>query len=359
MEFELTRNGTTQNYRTLHLQRLADPSLPWNPPPFDDNGKKTQLHRPWLPVNPYLTIDSQSVDVTAYNSSAQSERSSQFPISLPMPTNNLKPQLTAADPFQGNYFAPLTPEELVDAPDHVLWALIFVLKQEYLDENGIPQTPLIDPERWITPADLRAEIELRPGPFETNYLSPLTRLKGSKDGALRTELLNTRSDGVGRQFKGQWCWHMFRRVLPDDTTSGNNRKTGTFRQWMSMKSLERGAQDSVFYTARVPYSPFYKKYDDAGLLTQAPMGWTYDPSWTPRMLWQQTRPNARIFLRTNSGVVEASDLKNTFSRRIQATFTGTANYSPEERDMRIADDDIRRNRAIWSKSARRPWRGYR
>ena len=50
MEFDLVRNGTTANYRTIHLQRLANPLLPWN------------QH-----TNPYLTIDSMSVDLTAFN----------------------------------------------------------------------------------------------------------------------------------------------------------------------------------------------------------------------------------------------------------------------------------------------------
>ena len=75
LDFELVRNGTTQNYRTLHLQRLADPTLPWNPLPNDFAGKANPLHRANLPVNPYRTIDSQSVDLTAYNGATEYERS--------------------------------------------------------------------------------------------------------------------------------------------------------------------------------------------------------------------------------------------------------------------------------------------
>ena len=34
LDFELAQNGTTQNYKSVHLQRLADPMFPWNPPPY-------------------------------------------------------------------------------------------------------------------------------------------------------------------------------------------------------------------------------------------------------------------------------------------------------------------------------------
>ncbi len=36
---ELTRTGTTANYRMVHLQRLANPLLPWNPEPKLADGK--------------------------------------------------------------------------------------------------------------------------------------------------------------------------------------------------------------------------------------------------------------------------------------------------------------------------------
>ena len=36
---ELVRTGTTANYRMIHLQRLANPLLPWNPPPLLADGK--------------------------------------------------------------------------------------------------------------------------------------------------------------------------------------------------------------------------------------------------------------------------------------------------------------------------------
>ncbi|MCC7476036.1 MAG: hypothetical protein IT425_11625, partial [Pirellulales bacterium] len=65
---ELGRTGTTANYRTVHLQRLANPLLPWNPEPFLADGKTANPeHRPNLPINPYRTVDTSSANVTAYN----------------------------------------------------------------------------------------------------------------------------------------------------------------------------------------------------------------------------------------------------------------------------------------------------
>jgi hypothetical protein len=64
---ELIRNGTTANYRTIHLQRLANPLLPWNPLPGEAD------HRPGLPVNPYRTIDLSSVDLTAFDGASAAE----------------------------------------------------------------------------------------------------------------------------------------------------------------------------------------------------------------------------------------------------------------------------------------------
>lgn len=53
-----TSDGTVPNYRTVHLQRLANPLLAWNPT-----------------SNPYITIDTSSFDVTAYNGVATGDPS--------------------------------------------------------------------------------------------------------------------------------------------------------------------------------------------------------------------------------------------------------------------------------------------
>jgi hypothetical protein len=70
---EFDGNGTTPNYRTIHLQRLADPTLPWNPPPTLPDGSANAQHDPKLPVNPYRTIDSSGVDLTIFNGASRRE----------------------------------------------------------------------------------------------------------------------------------------------------------------------------------------------------------------------------------------------------------------------------------------------
>ena len=70
---ELIENQTTPNYRTMHLQRLANPRLAWNPPPVSATGRVNPQHDPTRPVNPYLTIDSLSLDLTSLNSTSAAE----------------------------------------------------------------------------------------------------------------------------------------------------------------------------------------------------------------------------------------------------------------------------------------------
>lgn len=70
---ELIENQTTPNYRTMHLQRLANPLLAWNPPPVDGGGKVNDQHDSARPVNPYLTTDSLSLDLTSLNSTSSAE----------------------------------------------------------------------------------------------------------------------------------------------------------------------------------------------------------------------------------------------------------------------------------------------
>jgi hypothetical protein len=70
---ELIANQTTPNYRTVHLQRLANPLLAWNPPPVRPDGSIDGEHDATRPVNPYLTIDSMGVDVTSYNGASTKE----------------------------------------------------------------------------------------------------------------------------------------------------------------------------------------------------------------------------------------------------------------------------------------------
>ena len=76
---ELYRNGTTANYRMIHLQRLANPMLPWNPLPKKADGTPDPDHRPNLPVNPYRTLDSSSVNLTAFNGVSRAESDLDIP----------------------------------------------------------------------------------------------------------------------------------------------------------------------------------------------------------------------------------------------------------------------------------------
>ncbi|MEZ6118968.1 MAG: hypothetical protein R3C28_20695 [Pirellulaceae bacterium] len=55
------QTGTVLSFKTVFLQRLADPKLGWNPLP-GENG-----HDPSLPVNPYLTTDWMPIDLTIFN----------------------------------------------------------------------------------------------------------------------------------------------------------------------------------------------------------------------------------------------------------------------------------------------------
>ena len=57
----LLGTGTTINYRTVVLQRLANPLLPWNPLPSDAD------HDQDAPVNPYRTVDWMPIDLTVFN----------------------------------------------------------------------------------------------------------------------------------------------------------------------------------------------------------------------------------------------------------------------------------------------------
>ena len=74
-ETVLSRTGTTANYRTVHLQRLANPNWPWNPPPLKADGKTANPeYNALLPVNPYRTVDTSTVDLTSFNGASNAEQ---------------------------------------------------------------------------------------------------------------------------------------------------------------------------------------------------------------------------------------------------------------------------------------------
>ncbi|TWT46820.1 hypothetical protein [Botrimarina hoheduenensis] len=70
---ELIENQTTPNYRAMHLQRLANPLLAWNPPSLGPDGFPSKGHDPTRPVNPYLTTDTISLDLTSFNGVSDAE----------------------------------------------------------------------------------------------------------------------------------------------------------------------------------------------------------------------------------------------------------------------------------------------
>ena len=62
------KTGTRLNYKTVFLQRLADPLLPWNPL-VGESG-----HDSNAPVNPYITVDWAAVDLTVFSGEEDTNR---------------------------------------------------------------------------------------------------------------------------------------------------------------------------------------------------------------------------------------------------------------------------------------------
>jgi len=58
---------TIPGFSWVYLQRLANPTLPWNPEPLLPDGSVDPSHLASAAVNPYLTVDSMGANVTAYN----------------------------------------------------------------------------------------------------------------------------------------------------------------------------------------------------------------------------------------------------------------------------------------------------
>ena len=77
MPLENLRNtGTTAQFKTAFLQRLADPTLPYNPGPGYPG------HNGGVAVNPYITVDWSSIDLTVFSGEENTNR--QFTITQPM-----------------------------------------------------------------------------------------------------------------------------------------------------------------------------------------------------------------------------------------------------------------------------------
>ncbi len=293
LEPETTMNGTTQNYRSVHLQRLANPMFPWNPPQYDEDGNLNGMHHPELPINPYLTIDSQSVDLTAYNGATELERTNlpvaALPPPAPQPGNSATPN---EDLFQSNYLAPLSAGDYFDGPDHVLAGLIRELvRWGILSPRGAS---------WIT-------VEQYRGRGEDAIRNDLTALERAKGGNVekRSEL-----EGLGI-----WRWHEMPRTMPDDqvlmrAASKPYDETLLMKRF-HLKSLERGAH--------------FLGLNDT-------LQWQIADAWQPRVLWKQERPNISLSISLTQIL---SDLKNVRSRRVLMS-DGT-NLNPVENRLRDID----------------------
>ncbi len=321
-DFELVRNGTTQNYRSIHLQRLANPTLPWNPLPYDSAGNLHPMYRAWLPVNPYRTVDSQSVDITAYNGASKLERTN-----LPVGNPGFNPTFSNNDPLQANILAPITATQFLDAPDHEIWAMILLMKLHN------PPIPIAN-----SPTELRDF-----GDADINSVeSPLNKLEEIEDPGARgllTGLVVEELPRDQRKFPDGmvegWSWHMNRRVLPDDQLPGVT--PNSFRQWLHFKSLERGFHNSNYFKYPKPGASYAMVGGNPPEIAANLEGWAPDLSVLPRTLWKQERPNARMFLQGTSGIVDASDLKTVAGRLALSGVSTTG----------LTDAQISRNQLIW------------
>src|SRR5207253_5026343 len=70
----MTSTGTYPNCSSAFLQRLANPNLPYNPLPYDSSGNADPNYNSLLTdfngniiINPYITVDWQSIDVHVFN----------------------------------------------------------------------------------------------------------------------------------------------------------------------------------------------------------------------------------------------------------------------------------------------------
>jgi hypothetical protein len=105
------RTGTRENFRSIYVQRLANPLLPWNPSPDDPqfgvSGSLAVAYDASLAVNPYITIDWNTLDLTVFSgdedTSQQSSMGEWLDPSDPDPFDSA-PEEKFAGRERGRYF---------------------------------------------------------------------------------------------------------------------------------------------------------------------------------------------------------------------------------------------------------------
>jgi hypothetical protein len=177
-------------------------------------------------------------------------------------------------------------------------------------------------QQWITVDDYRKQNDN----VIANHLNRLERAKGGNT-VDRGKLLDA-------TLGGEWGWHRYRRVLPDDRLAqsvqqGNYSETN-FKQRLHMKSQERGAHHTRY------------EFDPNNPMDQ---GWDNDPAWEPRLLWKQERPNVMLIFQAAAGHVKLSDLENVWSRRVLRGEVGPIDSTDPLRDEMQSLSQDERNRA--------------
>lgn len=165
---ELLRNGTTANYRTIHLQRLANPMLPWNPPPFLADGKtKNPDHRDNLPINPYRTVDTASVDLTAFNGTTSAEAN------YPVAANDAQNKLLQWRPWE---MSEQTKYQEKYAQDKQVWHFRSSERGGWARLNvlGAAASPTVSPPQRVLWAQEPAMVKFKPATGYTDMFDLMT-----------------------------------------------------------------------------------------------------------------------------------------------------------------------------------------
>lgn len=129
------RPGQTQlNYKSVLLQRLANPTKPWNPMPGEPG------HRANEEINPYLTLDWMPFDVSVYNSSPPEQNApARDEDYLTLPT--LPPHKVVRFGTRQRGSPPRTPTRLLNASNQPgeQVSIVDLWKQpDWLEDDGVP-----------------------------------------------------------------------------------------------------------------------------------------------------------------------------------------------------------------------------